>query len=296
MNWLRSVIYQPQINWILRNVCKLFSVLIPEHLKLHPSGSIKVRIGGSSSFMLKTNPTSYITRQIFWNGPMAFEYTPIFKDLINKVDTFWDIGANIGYYSVLGSTVNPQLKVRAFEPSEGPKKYLEENIRLNGLSGQIQLEPIALSNFKGEIEFHQIVNPKFPSMPNLSGEHNMGTKKNLPASKVQVKTFPLDDYVPSQEKIDLIKIDTEGAEVEILKGSIRTITAHQPIIIVETLFNKNEAAIEAILKDLGYAFYNHTQKGLQKTETLIRSEDDGVRDCFCVTPSKKSLIEEFVVN
>lgn len=294
MNWLRSIIYQPQTNFLIRNVCKLFSTVLPEGLRLPASGLVKMNIEGISSFKLKTNQTSYITRQLFWNGPMAFEYTPIFKDLVKKVETFWDIGANIGYYSVLGCKSNPNLMVRAFEPSDGAKTYLQANVEQNQLESQVMVEPLALTNFKGEIEFHQIVNPKFPNIPNLSGEHNIGTKKGLPSKKVRVKTLRMDDYAYNIESIDLMKIDTEGAEVEILKGGLETIKKHQPIIICETLFNKNEAEIEAILGSLGYEFFNHTPEGLQKVETLIRNEDNGVRDCFCVPPSKVTLIQEFL--
>ncbi|WP_237561774.1 FkbM family methyltransferase [Flagellimonas algicola] len=271
----------------------MISPLIPEGAKLHPSGTVTIKVS-NIQFKLRTNQTSYITRQLFWKGPMAFEYTPIFKDLVKKVETFWDIGANIGYYSVLGCKANPDLRVRAFEPSDGAKTYLQSNVEHNQINSQVVVEPLALSNFKGEIEFHQIVNPKFPNIANLSGEHNIGTKKNLPSKKVRVKTLRMDDYASNIESIDLMKIDTEGAEVEILKGGLDTIKKYQPIIICETLFNKNEAEIEAVLGALGYEFFNHTQEGLQKVETLKRNEDNGVRDCFCVPPAKVSLIKEFL--
>lgn len=288
------MIYEPTINKFLRNGCRLIAPLIPEGAKLHPSGTVTINLDSSLQFKLKTNQTSYITRQLFWNGPMAFEYTPIFKDLVKKVETFWDIGANIGYYSVLGCKANPNLKARAFEPSDGAMSYLQANVEQNQLDSQVKVEPLALSNFKGEIEFHQIVNPKFPNIANLSGEHNIGTKKNLPSKKVRVKTLRMDDYASDIESIDLMKIDTEGAEVEILKGGLETIKKHQPIIICETLFNKNEAELETMLGALSYEFFNHTAKGLQKVETLKRNEDNGVRDCFCVPPTKVSLIQEFL--
>ena len=121
---------------------------------------------------------------------------------------------------------------------------MQANVELNKLSNRVVVEPLALSNFKGEIEFHQIVNPKFPNIANLSGEHNIGTKKNLPSKKVRVKTLRMDDYASDIDSIDLMKIDTEGAEVEILKGGLETIKEHQPIIICETLFNKNETEID----------------------------------------------------
>lgn len=296
MGLFHSIIYQPAINTLLRNINKLLSPILPKKFKIHPSGLLKVKIDSNLSFYLKTNQTSYLTRELFWKKPLEFEYTSIFIDLVKKVGSFWDIGANIGYYSILGCKANPNLKVIAFEPSVGPKVYMTENLKINGLEDRITIEPMALSNFNGEIEFYQIVNPKFPSILNLSGEHNMGTKKSLTSEKVKIPSLRIDDYESSANSIDLIKIDTEGAEVEILKGGQQTILKHRPIIVCETLFNRNEVEIEQVLGGLGYRFFNHTENGLQEAETLMREVDNGVRNCFCVPDSKLDMIKEYLTN
>ncbi|MDX5426618.1 MAG: hypothetical protein LPK46_00670, partial [Bacteroidota bacterium] len=68
----------------------------------------------------------------------------------------------------------------------------------------------------------------------------------------------------------------------------------KPIVICETLFNKIEHKLERIFSSYGYEFYNHTDKGLEKVKSITRLNDDGVRNCFFVHPSKFHLIEEFV--
>ena len=218
-------------------------------------------------------------------------------DLVKKVDVFFDIGSSIGYYSILGATVNKHLQVVAFEPSVGSMAYLKSNIELNDFSSRIQAEALALSDRVGAVEFFDIRNPKYPKVYNLSGEHNMGTKTDLSHNTSQVVSDTLDSYIGLNERttLDLIKIDTEGCEDLILANATATIDKYKPIIICETLFDRIEAKLEAIMLKLGYEFYNHQEDGLYKVDTIQRTLDNGVRNCFFVHPQKKHLIEEFVV-
>jgi hypothetical protein len=93
--------------------------------------------------------------------------------------------------------------------------------------------------------------------------------------------------------VDLMKLDTEGAEAIILQGASKTIQRDKPIIICETLFNKIEGELERIMRSFDYSFYNHTGQGLQKVDSIIRNEDDGIRNCFFVPREKVSLIKEW---
>ena len=92
----------------------------------------------------------------------------------------------------------------------------------------------------------------------------------------------------------MIKIDTEGTEIDILNSGKDCIVKFQPIIICETLFNTIENELDTFFKELNYEFYNHTPNGLIKVETIKRSYDDGIRNCFFVPISKIDLISEFI--
>lgn len=296
MNLLYKIIYHSKINWVIRNINYLLSPILPKKIKIHPSGISTIKILGHQSIKLKSNQTSYVTRELFWKGSQNYEYTPIFISLIKKVSTFFDIGSNIGYFSILGASVNNNLKVDAFEPSTGPKMYLLENIKINHLSARITVHGLALSDQQGEVDFFEIRNKKYPSIYNLSGEHNLGTKAHLKSSKTKVESDTLDQFVKKNNitNLDLIKVDTEGCEDLILKESNRTIEEFKPIIICEVLFNKIESQLEKIMLKHQYEFYNHVQDSLIKVSTLQRKTDNGVRNCFFVHPSKKYLIEEFI--
>ena len=276
---LRKVIYTPVINAFLRKCQRLLGNSLPDKYRLTPNGKVRLAIE-DTTILLHTNPTSYVVRKLYWQGAMRFEYTSIFVSLSRKVGSFWDIGANIGYYSVLGARLNTGLQVNAFEPSTGPHHYCQLNIDGNHLSDQIHLHNLALSNVQGQIDFYQVANPKFTQYHNLSGEHNTGSKLHLKAEKVVVKSQTLDAMRVTQPSIDLIKLDVEGAEVSVLQGAMKTLVQDKPIVICEVLFNYNEQEIDEIMSSLGYHFFAFQKGALKRITTLIRSEDDGVRMSF----------------
>ncbi len=293
-----KIIYNNNINILLRNISKIFKPILPEKLRIPPTGILKIKNEEGKTLKIKTNQTNYLTQLVFWNGYLNFEYTDIFVKLIKKVNVFYDIGANIGYYSLLAAFENKNIKVVGFEPATGPLYYFMENVMINDFKN-INVESLALSHKEGEITFYEIKNKKYKYLThNLAGESNAGTKtigRNYIPNEVKTTTF--DQYITkaNENKIDLVKIDTEGTENLILENANIVLGEMKPIIICETLFNTIEADLERIFKSYGYEFYNHIEdKGLVKFESIIRKEDNGVRNCFFVHPSKYHLIEEFV--
>ena len=212
------------------------------------------------------------------------------------MNTFWDVGANIGYYSILGSKVNEHLIVQAFEPSMGPMFYLSENSKLNKVSDRIHAHPFALSDRTGDIDFYQVFNSKFPTILNLSGEHNTGAKKEIPSKKIRVTAKRINEIRRQTKPIDLLKIDVEGAEMAVLQGGLETIKNDRPVIICEVLFGINESNLEVLFKDLRYSYFAHVRDGLKKMDSLVRKEDNGVRDVFFIPLEKENLVEKFVLN
>lgn len=295
---LYKIIYNDRINPVLRNLNRILSPVLPDVIKLPPSGILKIKNTEGKVLKIRTNQTNYLTKVIFWKGGyLQFEYTAIFLKLIRKVNAFYDIGANIGYYSLLAAMENPDIKVVGFEPATGPLFYFKENVRINNYKN-ITVEPIALSHKEGEIEFYEIRNSKYKYLEhNLAGEGNAGSLtsgRNFVLNKV--KTSTLDNYVRRNnvKSIELIKMDTEGTENLILEKSEIVLKEMRPIIICETLFNTIEPELERIMTSYGYEFYNHTRYGLQKQKSIIRKEDNGISNCFFVHPEKFHLIEEFV--
>ena len=292
------IIYQANVNYILRNFNKFLYPILPEKLRLSPSGRIKVKISDSNTATFRTNQTNFITFILFWKKTSEFEYTRIFIPLIKKVDCFIDVGANIGFYSILAAKENKNIKVISFEPAIGSRSYLSKNVEENQIKN-ISIEAIALADISGQIEFFEIKNEKYPFLDyNLSGTNGTQNVKDKKMKSYMVDSVRFDQYTKDKDfkSIDLIKLDTEGTENIILENSRETLSKYQPIVICETLYNTIESEIETIMFELGYQAYNHTPEGLLKVDTITRDYDNGVRDCFFVPPSKLHLIEEFVVK
>ncbi|MCX6304729.1 MAG: FkbM family methyltransferase [Bacteroidetes bacterium] len=292
-----QVIYAPAINLVLRNINKIVSGILPGVPKLPPSGIICLHTD-RGNLKIKTNQTNYLTHLVFWEGFKNFEYTELFLDLIKNVKTFYDIGANIGYYSLLASIENPGIQVYSFEPATGPLYYLRENIKLNNMHN-IHVEPVALSHIiDGQIEFYEIHNKKYSYLQyNLAGEGNAGsqtTGRNFVINKVPTTTLDHFSATHAENPVDLIKMDTEGTEHLILENAAEVLGKLKPVIICETLFNTIEPDLERIMLKYGYQFYNHVPGGLEKVETITRTVDNGVRNCFFVHPDRFHLIGKYI--
>ena len=298
MQKIYKIIYNNKLNFVLRNINSILRFLVPKYVRIPPSGMITIK-ADSGKIRIATNQTSYLTQLLFWNGYKKFEYSEIFEKLSKKTNTFLDIGSNIGYYSLLGVKSNPKMRVFAFEPAFGPKYFLNKNIQINNFSKNISAIDLALSNTIGEIDFYEVESLKYKYISyNLAGEGNAGTKKtSRNFIKNVVKATTLNQFIESNniKNIDLIKIDTEGTEVDILNSGLTSIKKFEPIIICETLYNTIEVSLENYFSKLDYDFYNHVEHGLKKVSTIKRSKDNGVRNCFFVPKSKYELIREFVI-
>jgi FkbM family methyltransferase len=296
--YIYKIIYNRKVNYILRNINFSLRYFLKK-IKIPPSGILKLKTD-SGLIKIATNQTSYLTQLLFWNGYKDFEYSELFEILSKDINTFLDIGSNIGYYSLLGVKSNPKMKVFAFEPAYGPKYFLNKNVELNNFSNQIKPIDLALSNTTGNIDFYEVESLKYKYIThNLAGEGNAGTKttsRNF--IKNTVKAGTLQSFIETNtiEQIDLIKIDTEGTEADILESGKNIIIQHQPIIICETLFNTIENRLEDYFLELDYEMYNHNKTGLTKVSTIKRPKDDGVRNCFFIPKSKTKLISKFVQN
>jgi len=133
-----------------------------------------------------------------------------------------DIGANIGYFSILCAAREPLSNVYAIEPGELNYKFLTENIQNNDLKN-IKPFNYAISNMTRQMNFFENSAWGYIDETNITGKTSL------------TSVLTLDDFVEKLdlEKIDLIKIDTEGFESHIFEGGLKTINKFKPKIIFE---------------------------------------------------------------
>lgn len=291
---LYALIFFPPVNRLLRNLTRILVRVFPRMYRIPPSGRISVAVNGHRMIM-RTNPSSYLTQVVYWQGCNGFEYSALFRELIGNIQGFYDVGANLGYYTLLAGLTNRNVRVVAFEPADGPFNYLVGHVRTNGITDRVRCEKLALSERTGDITFYEYRNPQaWHTGHNLSGAGSVIPIEN--AFPYRVPTMTVDDYAKNHphDVIDLIKMDTEGNEPAILDGAHSTLQRLKPIVICEMLFGQNEAKLEAIFRNHGYLFYLHSEGGLHRAETLMRERDDGVRNVFFVHPARQHLIQQIL--
>jgi len=191
--------------------------------------------------------------------------------------TVLDIGAHQGFYTLLASQlVGPQGRVVAFEPSPRERRRLCWNLRMNRCRN-VRIEPLALAAREGELRLF-LVKGRETGLNSLRPP-----KVSEPVEVIPVQATTLDAYLGRSgiEKVDFIKMDVEGAELEVLKGAERLLQrTPRPVWIIEVQDIRTEAfgySAKDILEFLwgrGFHWFKITQEGrllpLASPEELIR--------------------------
>lgn len=160
--------------------------------------------------------------------------TKLFLEKLRPGMVVIDVGANIGYYSIMASkNIGPLGKVLAFEPEENNFKLLLKNIEINECKNIILVKK-AISDRDGFSEL-------FIHRDNL-GMHSLvsDSSQNGPIRQ-NVETITLDAFIEQNIKnsrIDIIKIDVEGAEGRVLKGAKALLEMQAPCIFIEFCYSR----------------------------------------------------------
>ena len=197
-----------------------------------------------------------VSINIWRNGFAESDVSIYLLKYLNKDETFIDIGAHFGFYSLLASSiVGREGHVLAFEPTNSTFKQLSKNIR-NSNYENIKIYNLAAYNKNTVMEFNDygIINSSFNSFFVNRGENK------LLGEKIKVNTIVLDDFLVdnySDRKIDMIKIDAESSEYQIISGLNNTIRKYHPKIILEIGDYsidgvKNSKDLIALIESFGY--------------------------------------------
>lgn len=185
----------------------------------------------------------------------------IMKRSLNSGSNCIDVGAHSGEMLELMLQFAPNGEHWAFEPI--PSMFLSLQKQY---SDRVHLFPYALSDREEETEFHFVKNA-----PAYSGLRERAYATKSPdIEMITVQCKKLDDIIPLEKKIDLIKIDVEGAEFGVLKGGIKTLQTHQPDVIFEFGLGASEyyetqpIQIFELLNNVGMDIY--TLKGFLRAD------------------------------
>lgn len=173
-------------------------------------------------------------------GTYEPEQTGLFERHVRPGDTVLDVGAHVGYYTVLSAVLaGPSGAVWSFEPNPTNAGFLRRHVEINGLA-QVRVEQAAVSDAEGTARF---------DFGTGSGTGHLSSD-----GAIEVRTLRLDDVCAAHGVVPkAIKIDVEGAEAAVLEGGAKTIESARPVIFLSTHGPEPHAACVAWLRARGYA-------------------------------------------
>ncbi len=189
--------------------------------------------------------------------------------ILQPGNTLLDIGAYHGVYSVVaGRRVKNGGCIFAFEPSPRERRRLRLHLLWNGIRCA-RVEPFAVGGAASETSFFQVVSGD----PTRNGLKPPATDDTV--GKITVKTISLDQYVAEAgiRKVDVMKLDVEGGELEVLRGATGMFNQFRPILICEVLDETTQVwgykarEIISLLRTIGYLWFECRPDG-----TLIPHE------------------------
>lgn len=196
--------------------------------------------------------------RLYYLGFVEQNTFKIIKNLLPVDGVFVDIGANIGIYScIMANHLGAKGSVIAFEPMPENLEQLYSNIALNQLKN-IEVNELALSNRQESFNLY---------VPSAHQQGATGcTQVWNPGDWVSVGTTNATtlDTAFQKQRLDFIKIDTQGHEFEILQGAKLTIERFQPLLLCE-VFEENRTKVFDLMKSWNYVIFTETKDGFLST-------------------------------
>jgi len=206
---------------------------------------------------MQLDPEDMVSRVILESGAWEPESWKMMAEHLGPGATFIDVGAQIGYYSLKAArSVGPGGHVLAVEPNPETLRKLRKNIGASD-AGVVAVAPVACSNAEATLDL-------FAASTVNTGETSLAKNNALQAGAAvrtyKVRARPLDEIARETgvSRVDLIKIDVEGAEYLVLQGAQQTLDRYHPTVMVEIIdrqlreMGSSAAQVVELLRAHGY--------------------------------------------
>lgn len=206
-----------------------------------------------------------IQRSIYYTGWYEIWDTQAVRRFVKPGCSVLDVGANIGYYSLLfGKWVGSMGVVHSFEPSREVFDQLSRHVSINNLHW-VKPHLLALGDRSSTVRMSPLISC------NRGVQHILLEEKGDLKAEERVNIRTLDSFVDEIQlkRCDFIKIDIEGFEMSFLLGASRTIQTFKPVILVELntdalkVYSSNPQEVLSFLDNLGYKLYRTNGREMQ---------------------------------
>ncbi len=197
-----------------------------------------VRESGSYKYLTSVGDALNLDCRTSFNE-WEVESRKTWRKLASTAEVVLDVGAYTGIYALEACSANPRTKVMAFEPNPHMRARLNTNLKINDFG--IESLEYGLGSEISQLDLY------------LPFGETTSIATMIPVNdgeKIQVAVKTLDSL--ALQRLDLMKIDCEGFELEILKGGREAINLHRPSILMEALSNGEYQAQSDFLSNLGF--------------------------------------------
>lgn len=211
----------------------------------------QARLGCSPELKMNLIPGDHISGFIAFTGYYEHVLTKRILSVAKNGGMMVDIGANLGYFSIIWAKACKKNRVLAIEASPRNITLLEENVAANGLGEQIEIQRVAAGRERGKLKFD--VGPQ-----QQTGWGGFTTEPD--GESIEVEVIRVDEIVPENTKVRLLKVDIEGADTWALMGCEKLLRDKR---VDEIWFEQNKPRMSKLsigleeatdfLSDLGYA-------------------------------------------
>lgn len=184
---------------------------------------LKQQVSFDGGFSIFVMPEDYLGGAILKARCCEPHVTNVVRTILRPCDVFLDLGANLGFFTMLASSlVGEEGKVLAVEPNPQNIQLIYDSILVNKFRN-ITVFPFAASDTSGILKFI-----------NVGSNGGVITPKGLgnPHSYL-VQSIRLDEWLPIERRLDVVKIDIEAHEPMALRGMVNLIKRHHPRILTE---------------------------------------------------------------
>ena len=246
-SFLLAILFELGLNIRYRDI-EMLRLLIKDCNYYINKSLLRKLLAGKPTIILLDNALFYIEDlEDLYHSTLCYEKDTLklAKRLLSPGGVFVDVGANIGGYTI--RLASKARRVYSFEPHPRNFRLLKYNLKLNNLYSKVYAYRYAVSQKKGKV------------LLTLSEFHGRHSIVELRSRYIEVPSITLDDILYSEDNIDVIKIDVEGAEPLVLLGAKNTLTKTK-YVIIETTFPVLRDFSHKILKKLGFQYLGKTDK------------------------------------
>jgi FkbM family methyltransferase len=195
---------------------------------------------------------SVVGRSMVEKGRYESHFTDHFCSCLAPETRFLDVGANIGYYSLLAASRCPAGRVYSFEPDANNYDLLEKSVAYNGFENLVEAYPYAVSDRNETLTLSDLGNePNYGARFTTKSPEEL--RKITDAGLREVRAVKLDDFL-GDKPVDLVKMDIEGFEPHAIRGMQDLLRRHRPVLFLEfapiNLRLFGDTTPEAFLEDL----------------------------------------------